>query len=114
MAFAPRRPLLGVPSSAIMVASSRRWLAASMPVSSGAMNALDILDGLQHALAQVVRLVAVAQFHGFVLARGGAAGNCRAANRAAFENNVGFNGGVSARIQNLARMDCSNLRHVTP
>ena len=36
IAFAPRRLLFDVPSMAIMVASSRRWLVASMPVSSGA------------------------------------------------------------------------------
>ena len=37
-----------------------------------------------------------------------------AANLATGEDNISFYGGVSARIQNLARVDGSNLRHVTP
>src|SRR6185312_2544268 len=80
----------------------------------GSQHALDVFHRLQHALAHVVRLVSVAQLHGLVLARGCAAGHGRAAHNAAFKNNLGFYGRVSARIQNLARMDSSNLRHVTP
>ena len=75
---------------------------------------LHIGDGLQHALAQVVALVAVAQFHGFVLAGGGARGHDGAAQCAAFQNHVRFHGGIAARIQNLARANCNNLGHISP
>ena len=63
--------------------------------------AIDIFHGAQHALAEVARLIAVAQFEGFVLAGGCARGHRGAAARAVFENDVRFDGGIAARIEDL-------------
>ena len=71
-------------------------------------------DGLQHAFAEVVALVAVAQFHGLVLAGGSARRHNGAAQSAAFKNYVRFHGRIAARIQNLARANCNNLSHICP
>jgi hypothetical protein len=80
----------------------------------GSEDRLDVFDGLQHALAEVVRLVAVAQLYGFVLAGGGAAGNGGAAECAAFQNYVCFYGRVAARIKNFAGANCNNFSHISP
>ena len=50
---------------------------------------IDVVDGLKNALAEVTGFVAVAQFHGFVLASGGAGGNGGAAHGAVDEEDVG-------------------------
>ena len=65
-------------------------------------------------LPQVVALVAVAQFHGFVLAGGGARRHDGAAQSAAFQDYVRFNGGVAARVKNFARANGNNLSHISP
>ena len=75
---------------------------------------LDVRNGLQHALAQVVALVAVAQFHGLMLAGGSARRHNGAAQCAAFQNHVRFHGGVSARIKNFAGTNGNNLSHIAP
>ncbi len=70
--------------------------------------------GLQHALAQVVALVAVAQFHGLMLAGGSARRHDGAAQCAAFQNYVRFHGRIAARVQNLAGANGNNLSHIGP
>ena len=60
MALAPRSPLFGVPSSAIIVSSIVRCSVAGVPMISRCDHLIDVLDRLQHALAAVARLVAVA------------------------------------------------------
>ena len=79
MALAPSFFLVAVPSSSIMVLSMPTWSSASQPSSLGGDDVVDVLDGLQHALAEVALRVAVAQFDGFVLAGGGAGRHGRAA-----------------------------------
>ena len=59
-------------------------------------------DRLQRAFAEVARLVAVAQFHRFMLAGGCAGGHGRASHAAVGEVNIRFHGRVAARIQNLS------------
>ena len=61
-----------------------------------------LLSRLQRAFAQVARLVAVAQFHRFVLAGGCAGGHGRAAHTAVGEINIRFHSRIAARIQNLS------------
>ena len=56
-------------------------------------------DGFQHALAEILALVAVAQLQGFVFAGGSAGGNRGAAQDVAVENDVRLNGGIAARIE---------------
>ena len=72
---------------------------------------VDVVHGLQHALAQVAALVAVAQFHGFVLAGGGSAGNGSAAAGAAFENDIGFNGRIATGVKDFARKNQFDFGH---
>ncbi len=80
----------------------------------GCDHGLDIGNGLQNALAQVVALVAVAQLHGLVLAGGGARRHDGAAQCAAFQNHICFHGGIAARIKNFARANSNNLSHISP
>ncbi len=75
---------------------------------------VDVVDGLQHAFADVAALVAIAQLQRFVLAGGGAAGHGGAAARSAFQNDIGFDGGIAARIQNFAAKNQFNLCHASP
>ena len=71
---------------------------------------VDVVDRLQHALAQVKRLVAVAKFQGLVNARARAAGNRRAAEGTVGQLHVNLDGGISTAIENLSGMDIENLR----
>ena len=64
-----------------------------------------VFHGLEHALAAVLGLVAVAQFERFMFARARAGGNDGAAARPVLEENFRFKGGVTARVENLARDD---------
>ena len=77
-------------------------------------NALDVLDCLQNALAEIVALVAVAQFHGFVFARRRATGNGCPSNRTTCQYYIGLNRRITARIENFPRTNCSNFRHSAP
>ena len=76
-----------------------------MPVTALAISRVDVADGFQHAFAEVAGFVAVAKFVGFVFAGGSAGRNCAAADGAAFEVDVGFDGGIAARIDNFAAVD---------
>jgi hypothetical protein len=70
--------------------------------------AVDVLDSLLHALAEVAILLAVAKLDGFVFTGGGPArhgGTTEAAVRVDFR----FHRGISARIQDLARADVDNF-----
>ena len=75
------------------------------------MISLTLSTAFRHTLAGVTRLVAIAQFHGFVLAGRGSAGNGGAAAGAAFENDVGFDGRISTGIKNFAGNNQFNLSH---
>ena len=72
---------------------------------------VDVLDGLQHALAEVAAGVAVAQFDGLARAGGGARGHGGAAHDARFEQDVGLDGGIAARVENLAGDDINDCAH---
>src|SRR5690606_16235452 len=75
--------------------------------------AVDELDRLQNALAAIARLVAVAEFHRLMCARGGARGDRRAAKRAAFQNNIDFNSGITAAVEDFAADNINNCTHQT-
>jgi hypothetical protein len=68
----------------------------------------DVGHGLLHALAEVALDVAVTHLVGFMLAGRGAARHRRATVRAVFEDHVGFDGGVAARIEDLAGLDAKD------
>ncbi len=59
---------------------------------------------LEHALSQIFRFVAIAKFESFVFAGGSAGRNGGAAQCSASEQHVGFDGGITARIDDLASM----------
>jgi hypothetical protein len=50
IAFAPIRPLFGVPSSASSVASNARWSSASRPTTAGAISVLTLATALETPL----------------------------------------------------------------
>ncbi len=64
-----------------------------------------VVDGLEHALAKIFRFVTVAELEGFVFAGGSAGRDGSAAKCAAVENDVGFDGGIAAGIDDLAGVD---------
>jgi hypothetical protein len=72
---------------------------------------VDVLDSLQHALAQVTALVAVTQFDGFARAGGGAGRHGRAAHGAGLQQHVAFDGRVAAAVQDLATHDVYDGTH---
>ncbi len=74
--------------------------------------AIDIGDGLEHALAEVTALVAITQFQCFARTGRGAGGCTGAAHDAAFQNYVRFNGRVTARVQNLTALDINDFCHL--
>ncbi len=78
----------------------------------GADLAVDVRHGLQHALAQVTRLVAVTQLDGLARAGGRAGRHAGAAHETALQHHVRLDGGVAARIQDLARAHFYDLRHL--
>ena len=80
----------------------------------GGDDGLNVRDCLQNAFAQVVALVAVAQFHGLVFAGGSARRHNGAAQGAAFKNYIRFHGRIAARVKNFARANGNNLSHITP
>ena len=75
---------------------------------------VDVLDGLEHALAQVARLVAIAQLNGLPRAGGGAGRHGGAAHHARFEQHVAFDGGVAAAVENFTAYDVNNGTHGVP
>jgi hypothetical protein len=83
-------------------------------MSAGLDFGVGVGDGLLHALAAETLFVAVAEFDGFVFAGAGAAGHGRAAGRAAGERHVHFHGGISARVENFARLNVLNVCHHSP
>ena len=70
---------------------------------------VDILDGVQYALAQVTALVAVAELERFVLARRCAARNGCAAECAGYGTYFDLDGRVTSRIEDFSCMDLYNL-----
>src|SRR5690606_2277095 len=63
-------------------------------------------DGLQHALAAIAALVAVTQLVRLERPRRRARGHGGALHDAVVEEHLHPDGGVAARIQDLARVDC--------
>ena len=74
--------------------------------------AVDVGDRLQHTLAEVAILIAVAQLGGFVRAGRGAGGHDRATAGAGFEFDFAFNGGIAARVENFAGLDVDDGAHL--
>ena len=87
---------------------------AALPVESATVTdgAIDIGDGLEHALAQITALVAITQFQRFARTGGGAGGCAGAAHDAAFQNHIRLDGRIAARVQNLTSLDINDFCHL--
>src|SRR6516164_3926688 len=72
---------------------------------------VDVLDGPQHALAAVALLVAVAQLDRLARAGGRARGYGCPPLHARVENHVHLDGGITARVEDLASADVSDAAH---
>ena len=108
--MAPSRPLLGVPSSSIMVRSSAAWSAASAPFSALAISPLTLATALVTPLPPQL-LAAVAQLDRLELAGRGARGHRRQAPRAGVEHDLDLDGRVAPRVEDLPRVDALNRGH---
>ena len=100
-ALAPSRLLVGVPSSAIIAVVERALIELAADERLGDL-AVDVGDRLADALADVARLVAVAQLQRLALAGRRARRHRRPPEGAAVERDVDFDRRVAARVQNLA------------
>ncbi len=60
---------------------------------------VDVFDGGENAFALVAFLVAIAEFDGFIFAGGGAGGDRGAAKGSVFEDDVDFDGRVTAGVK---------------
>jgi hypothetical protein len=67
--------------------------------------------GLLDALPAITLLIAVTQFGGFLFSCGSSRRNGGHAYRATIEPNLGFNGGVATRIENLTAYNAYDLCH---
>src|SRR4029078_1843519 len=81
------------------------------PQQCAAQHGIDVLDGLEHALALVAPLVDIAKLNRFARAGGGARGHGRAPLRAACERDLHFDRRVAARVDDLAPVDFGNSGH---
>ena len=73
--------------------------------------AVDRVDRLLDALAEVARLVAVAQLHRLVRARRGARRHRRAAHRAVLEHDIHLDRRIAAAVEDLAADDVDDGGH---
>ena len=73
--------------------------------------ALDVGDGLPHALAAIAPLVAIPQLHGLVRAGRCARGHRRAAFGTRFQEHIHFHSGVAPAVQNFAGDDIGDGAH---
>ena len=71
---------------------------------------VDVGHGVEHALAEVGALVAVTQLAGLVDAGRGTRGDRGAAFSAVIQADVDFDGGIAARVDDLAGADVFDVR----
>ncbi len=112
-------PCSAVPSAAIIARSRPTWSAGVAADDDLGQRAVDVGDGLGDALAEVARLVAVAELDGLVDAGAGARGDGGAAERAVGQDDVDLDGRVAAAVEDLAAADAGRslavgLTHVGP
>ena len=111
MALAPSRPLFGVPSSAdhgLVDLDLRLGVHAAKRVEN---LAVDGLDRVLHALAEIARLVAVAQLDRLMRAGRGARRHPGAAARAVFQHDIDLHRRIAAAVQNFPADDVDDGGH---
>src|SRR5690606_29861278 len=72
---------------------------------------VDVGHGIEHALAEIAGLVAVAQLDRLLGARGGARRHHRAAKAAVGERDFGFKRGVATGVEDFAGVDLGDRGH---
>ncbi len=75
------------------------------PDDRGSNDIGDVFDGVECALAEIAGLVAVAKFNGFMFTRGGAGWDSSASFAAVGQINVGFDGRIATRVEDLSSED---------
>ena len=100
--------------ASIISASISAWRAGSRPIKRGSDCLIDVGDGLEHALAAVARLVAVAKLHRLVLARRGAGRHGGGRDRSVVEAHANPDGRISPGIEDLERLNGCDFRHPCP
>ncbi len=73
---------------------------------------VDVVHRQLHTLAAVALRIAVTQFHRFALAGAGTARHRRTAGRAGLEDDIDFDGGVTARVEDFAGGDGNDGSHL--
>ena len=103
IAFAPSRPLFGVPSSSISVRSSARLVERVQADDRGGGSRSTLATAFEHALA-APRRAAVAQLDRLVHARRGSGGDGGAPERAGLELDVHLDRRVAPRVEDPAAL----------
>ncbi len=85
-------------------------LGGVLAVQRGGDFAVDVFGCVQAAFAQIAGLVAIAEFHGFMLAGGCAGRHCGPAHTAVCEIDIRFHSRIPAGIQNLSSKDTYDRR----
>ena len=78
------------------------WLSIMMVMTDNDLG-VDVLGGIEHTLAHIAGLVAIAQLHRFAAPGRCAGRNRRAPHHARLEQDIALDCGIAARIENLAR-----------
>ncbi len=72
---------------------------------------IHVCNRFQHAFAEEMRLIVVAELARFVLTGAGAAGHGGGADRVVVERDIDFNGRVAAAIEDLPSVDINDHAH---
>ncbi len=72
---------------------------------------IDVADSLQHSLAHVTALVAIAQFQRLAGPSGSTGRRTGATSNAVIQDNVRFNSGIATGVENLTPFDVDDLCH---
>jgi hypothetical protein len=86
-------------------------IAGVQTVDGVGQGAVDVLDGGDHALAEIAAGVLVAQLEGLAGAGGGAGRHDGAPDGAAGEHDFGLHGGIAARVEHFTSGDELDIKH---
>ena len=110
IAFAPSRPLFGVPSASMSAVVDGCLVGGVHPRERGGELAVHVGDRQRHALAEPI-VAAVPELHGLELAGGCPRGDCGPAEGARLELDVDLDGRVPPRVEDLPSVDAGDLAH---
>ncbi len=111
MALAPSLALFGVPSRSSSSSIEGDLFERVLAVQAWSDGVVDVVDGLEDALAEIAGLVAVAQLQRLVGAGAGAAGHGGPADRAVVQDHLDLDGRIAAAVQNFAGVNAFDAAH---